>query len=105
MATLIKTDGTQQEVHPVNGKRFSLEELQGFVGGLVELLDLGEGVMWINEEGKLIDLPFNRTATRLARPYLFPWDDGIRGDVLVLSAQEDRDSRVGDEDEDLPLAA
>lgn len=104
MATLIKTDGTQQEVHPANGKRFSLEELQGFVGGLIEMIDLGEGIMWINEEGKLEGLPINFLATRLARPYLFR-GDYIAGDVFVLSAEEDRKSREGDEDEDLDIAA
>ena len=100
MALLIRADGTEQEVHPANGKRFSLEELQGFVGGLVELIDVGEGIMWINEEGKLINLPYNEGATGLAAPYLF-WGDYVAGDVLVLSAKEDRESRVGDEDEDL----
>ncbi len=105
MATLIKTDGTQVEVHPANGKRFTLDELQGFVGGLVEMIDLSEGIMWVNEEGKLDDLPMNTKATNIARPYLFWFDDGVRGDVLVLTAQEDRLSRQGDEDEDLPIAA
>lgn len=45
MAAYIKTDGTKQEVHPANSKRFTPEELQGFVGGPVELIDLGEVIM------------------------------------------------------------
>jgi hypothetical protein len=43
----------------------------------------------------------NEKATRLAPPYLFAFDSGIRGGVLVLSSQEDAKSREGDEDEDM----
>jgi hypothetical protein len=59
--------------------------LSGFVGGYIEMLDLAK----------------NEKATCLARPYLFPWDDGIRGDMVVLSSQEDAKPREGDEDEDM----
>lgn len=97
MATLYKTDGTQEEKTPANGIRFTLEELQGFVGGLIEFIDLGEGWMIVNEEGKLIDLPFNPKATRIARPVLFAFDPGVFGDVLVMSIKE---ADEGDEEEE-----
>lgn len=85
MAKLIKADGTTQDTEPRNGLRYTLEELQGYVGGLIEFIDLGEGYMVVNEESKLIGLPFNEVATRIARPVLFEFDAGIFGDVLVMS--------------------
>lgn len=88
MARVIRVDGTQEEVEPGDGLRFSLEELQGFVGGLIEFIDLGEGYMIVNEEGKLIGLPYNQVATRIARPVLFAFDPGVFGDVLVMSMKE-----------------
>lgn len=88
MATLMKADGTKQEVHPADGKQFTLKELQGYVGGYIEMIDVGEGLMWVNEEGKLDDLPINAAASRIARPYLFWFDDGVRGDVVVMTHQE-----------------
>lgn len=94
MATLYLTDGTQEEVCPADGVKFSLEELQGFVGGWIELVRLGDGRnMWINEEGKLEGLPLNILATSLAcLPY-----DIIVGDALVATNAETGDEE--DEDE------
>lgn len=67
MATIIKADGTTQEVTPANGRNFRLKEVQAIVDGLVEVVDLPDGrIMLINEEGKLIDLPRNAEATKLA---------------------------------------
>jgi hypothetical protein len=88
MAKLIKADGAEQEVQPKVGEVFTLLELQRFVGGYIELLDLGESVMVLNEEGKVYDLPCNEVATRIARPFLFSFDRGIRGDVVVCSPKE-----------------
>src|SRR4051812_47856736 len=100
MAKLIRADGSQEDRTPANGLYFTLEELQGFVGGLIEMIDLGEGMMVLNEEGKLISLPFNPKATRIARSMLFANDPGIFGDVLVMSMKEaDAGNEEHDEDE------
>ena len=37
MAFLLKTDGSVTEVHPEPGRIFSLEQLQKFVGGYIEI--------------------------------------------------------------------
>lgn len=82
---LIKPDGEKQEVNPKNGTDFSLEELQGFVGGYVQILHMGRGeLMVINEEGKLKNLPVNRDATACAhwRGRLLE-GDYIVGPVLI----------------------
>jgi len=41
-----------------------LEEMQKFVGGYVERLPLPNGdAMYVNEEGRLLDLPVNKMAS------------------------------------------
>lgn len=80
----IKTTGEQIEVFPENKKDFSLKELQGYVGGYIELVSLSKTrMMVLNEEGKLNNLPVNPDATKLfhkAYPAAF---DFIVGNVLV----------------------
>lgn len=70
MASWIKSDGTIDVVQPKNGKTFKLDELQGFVGGYIEIIHPAlpgyEGQMLvINEEGKIHGLPLNQRATEL----------------------------------------
>ena len=64
---LLLPDGTIRAVKPANGSRFELPELQGFVGGHIEAVPLGERWMIVNEEGKLRpQLPLNQRATVIA---------------------------------------
>lgn len=68
MATLYKTDGTEAEVTPKNGKDFKLAELSEFVEGYIEIVRLKGGkILVINEEGKLEGLKRNAKATELYR--------------------------------------
>lgn len=90
MAQIIKTDGTRIEVSPKNGKDFSLEELQEIVGGYIEIVECEKNIMVINEEGKLMNLPFNHIAT-LEWYRACPWmccADIIVGDVLLCKSNE-----------------
>ena len=43
MATLIAIDGSETDVKPANGESFTLEEMQGSVGGYVQLITLPDG--------------------------------------------------------------
>ena len=87
MATLIKSNGTEVEIHP-NSKFFSLEELQSFVGGYIEIVALDkEFYMVLNEEGKLKCLPKNDKATRLYHRVRYT-DDVIVGNVLICNNTE-----------------
>lgn len=84
---LIKTNGETQEVKPKNGKEFSLEELQGFVGGYIEKLNVnGKKVKKIimNEEGLLMKLQPNNTVTDLLSKEFGREVKTIVGDVLVI---------------------
>jgi hypothetical protein len=94
MAYLIKTSGEITEVHPANGSGFTLAELQGFVGGYLEVITSARlrrdetvedpitdnSELFINEEGKLRSLPVNPVATML---YVYGDRDPVCGDVLL----------------------
>ncbi len=55
----------------------SLEEAQNAVGGLVEMLAVQDGQLLVNEEGLILRLPSNPTASQMAgRP--------IVGNALLL---------------------
>lgn len=87
-AILIKCDGTATGIVPVNGRDFSLEELQGMVEGLIEIVPLTENViMVVNEEGKGRLLP-NTNATVIARAQnaIFP-GDYIAGNALMCPSE------------------
>lgn len=99
MAQHIKTDGTVTDVTPANGKKFTLQELQGFVGGLIELIELGNGrLMFCHEESKLVAEPKSNLLANLIIYKINPeWcrHDYVAGDVLVCSELEAN----GEEDE------
>jgi hypothetical protein len=104
VAYLIKSDGTITEIKPQNGTAFTLPELQGFVGGYIEIiykvkklvigafnakqrdLVVAKGsIMVVNEDGKSQGLPRNMIATLLYRHG--GWD-AVVGDVVVGSQTE-----------------
>lgn len=83
-ALILKTDGSVQKVQPANGSDFTLEELQGFVEGLIEIIDIGSDmIMVVNEEGKGV-LELNKKATVIAkaRSAILP-HDYIAGNALM----------------------
>ena len=81
MAKVYFTDGSEQEVFPDNGTDFKLNELQAFVGGFIEVVYLmNRDIMVVNEEGALLNLPFNRKASEMAG---IP----VVGDVLVCNSE------------------
>lgn len=96
MAKILYTNGKVEEVKPANGKWFTLEEKQKIVGGNIEIVPSREG-NWIvlNEDGKGMRLPVNRTAT-LIYEYGLMFDkegrlclnDIIVGDVLYCTEKE-----------------
>lgn len=76
-------------VEPENGKDFSLKELQGFVGGHIEIVPLTKDrLMVVNEEGKLKGLPLNLVATEIYNNESFCATDTIVGNALVCKRSE-----------------
>lgn len=61
---------------PVNGTNFQLEELKEIVGGWIEIVRCPDDwIMVVNEEGQLLNLPYNPIASLIA-------GQPIVGDVL-----------------------
>ena len=94
MATLIYADGKEKEVSPKNGDKFSLKELQEFVGGQIQivtnysrLFNLGimgstkNDIMLCNEEGLIHDLPINITSSVMSQ-------DNIVGNIILFNSSE-----------------
>lgn len=85
-AYLIKTTGEVKEIEPANGKDFSLEELQGYVGGYIEATRTKDGrTLIVNEEGKINGLEINSKATDIYGYYLH---DVIVGDAVLINNEE-----------------
>lgn len=57
---LIKASGEWEIITPENGEKFTLEELQKYVGGYIEYIRLPKKeALVVNEEGTLLGLPLN----------------------------------------------
>lgn len=80
-AVMIPTDGDLTTIK-VEGYR----DVQSAVGGMIELIELNKRMIaYINEEGKINELPRNIRATHLCRENkaIFDWDF-IVGPMIVL---------------------
>ena len=65
MVRLLRANGMVEEISPKNGKKFELKELQEYVGGYIEVVQVPEDgflIAIVNEEGLLKRLPFNSAA-------------------------------------------
>lgn len=93
MAKWMKTDGEVVDVTPKNdGCVFALEELKEYVGGWIECIFLNHHqVMVINEEGKLLGLPFNTTATAAYQLAFQTTQDYIVGNALLCELGKEID--------------
>lgn len=88
MATLIRSSGERLDLIPANDL-FECEELQRAVGGYIDMLTLPDSsVLVFNDDGKLIGLPYNEEATRLARLAGIMPSDYVVGDVVLCSERE-----------------
>ena len=87
-AEIIKANGDRMFVEPENKATFTLDELQGFVGGYIEIAETKDGrLLVINEEGKLNKLPTNGIATAY---YKYGKKDAIVGDVIIINKDQIR---------------
>lgn len=79
-------------VRPVDG----LEQIQKIVGGWIEGVYLGPDMTaFVNEEGKLLNLPFNERATKLFQKTHPMTEDYLCGN-LVIFGPIDEDGEVTD---------
>jgi Domain of unknown function (DUF3846) len=74
----------------------TLEQMQATVGGYIEAVEIGDAIMWVNEEGKLSGLTPNNIATDLAEPGRWIFEgDYIAGDVLLTGLADDDGETTG----------
>ena len=79
---------TVEDVEPANGRDFSLEELQGYVDGLIDIVSLYDGrIMVVNDEGLLDGLPITPLATAIYQNATGV-NDYILGNVLICQDNE-----------------
>lgn len=92
MATWYPTLGNPQTLIPINGKTFTLEELQTAVGGSVQLIHFSPTqVLFVHEEGQMLHLPINEKITELIGQDLLPARLGVThlvGNVLLCTYEE-----------------
>ena len=88
MYAIIKADGTHS-VHMADSAP-AYDTLKAAVGGWLEGVPLVGVTAYVNEEGKIMGLPVNALATRLAHgdEAIYPHDT-INGDMIVLGALDD----------------
>tara|TARA_Y100000361_G_C10924262_1_gene220524 strand:- start:87 stop:359 length:273 start_codon:yes stop_codon:yes gene_type:complete len=79
--------GYAKTIHKEDEK-LTLEQLQKLVGGYIQIIPLAnKKQMIINEEGKLMDLPYNQTATDLMKETYEGTTDWIAGDAIILTGK------------------
>jgi hypothetical protein len=91
MATFLYTPEPDEQIKLVKpkGDFWTLEELQGLVGGYIEVLrTIDNRIMVVNEMGKLMELPLNKQATRI---YQHGRVDPIVGPAIVSDSKEELD--------------
>lgn len=83
-ARLIKANGESERIYPSNWSDFTLNELQLYVDGYIEIVPIGEFLLIVNEEGKLKGLPYNEKATELIQ---LVSNDYIVGDAVYCEKE------------------
>lgn len=77
----LKADTTVEAIRPDNGTDFSCRELQGYVGGYIEIVRLPNNyILVVDEEGRLKNKKLNKKATELA-------GQPIVGDVVLCKSK------------------
>jgi len=83
-AMVIKTDGTIHGIELGANAQEEYEALRDAVGGYIQQVPLDDSgmMLWCNEEGKLIGLPYNEGATNVWVKY-WGQTDVMVGDCVI----------------------
>lgn len=75
------------DIQPKEGSKYTLEELQEYVDGYIEVI-YGDGKAIIcNEDGKYMNLPVNRLVTSMYQHILYEGDYFV-GNCVVIGENE-----------------
>lgn len=96
---MIEPDGSQRLLDVPNEMPAELQLLRETLGGHLEMVALPNGLtMFVNEEGKLMEMPLNVRATKLSG--LFP-HDVIAGPAVIMGTVDGHGDTLGLSDEEL----
>ena len=95
MAKIIKVNGDMITVEPQNCSDFQLKELQGIVGGYIEVVPIGDGqLIVVDEDGRAKGYQHNSIASLAVAGKVI---GDIVGDMLICKdteiLQENRDGK------------
>jgi hypothetical protein len=89
IGVVIKADGTLERLD-LSVSEQELKSLQNAVGGYVQVIELEDDfTMWVNEEGKLLNLPVNEIATVIWEVRFGIGTDIICGDVVFTGGMDE----------------
>lgn len=83
---IARASGVMQVVEPANKADYKLDELRRIVGGNIEIIDLGKRLLVVNEDGKMMRLPYNTLATNWMLVAI-GGSDFIVGDALLCDKE------------------
>jgi hypothetical protein len=97
---------TTGEVRDIDLAGNELQTLQEAVGGFVEAVQLSDRLtLFCNEEGRILQLPFNPFAQKVWERYMDYMADVIVGDVVIAGGVDDDGNTVSLQDDELTLIA
>jgi hypothetical protein len=93
-AVIIKTDGTKSIVEFEVGKSYNL--IKDAVGGYIQVVPLAKAKadLWVNEEGKLDNLPQNPIGTSLWVDE-YGYTDTIVGNIIITGGTDENGDTLG----------
>ena len=101
-AIALETDGTIRTV--VLDEASEYDELVKLVGGYLEAVTLRNGhTLWVNEEGKIQRLPYNRTAQAVFDHNFGPGVDIILGNAVIMGDVDEDGNTLGLTEEELAM--
>jgi len=88
MATIIHPDASTSETSIPDDVEEALAHLQEIVGGELEVVQIGDRMLVVNEEGKALRLAPNDAAMRIAAEWSNLQQEGVLGVAVLLAAEE-----------------
>lgn len=85
---IYRVSGKTEYVNPKDNKHFSLKELQGIVGGYIEIVSLPNSMIMVINENGLSPKKVNEKASFIANAMTRGSINAIYGDVLVCDSSK-----------------
>jgi hypothetical protein len=104
MKVVVIPADVKQEMRAEEVERIDYDFLSKQVGGMIEVVSFqdDQASIYLNEEGKLEELPGNRRATYLAKRHgAISMLDYIAGDAVVVGPVDDEGNETGLEQEQI----